>query len=122
MAVTGAHNRAFLQARVGSRVINRGKSLGYHCKGLKPVFNIRSALTVGVHDSCILPLIILYNRTFFRASELFIATYVRAKQYNTYTVCRLFLALVEQFNDLQTAKAACTASTKTNVPIILRTQ
>ena len=39
MAVTGAHNRAFPRARVGSRVI--GKSLRFYnyCKGLmKPTY------------------------------------------------------------------------------------
>ena len=42
-AFTGAHNRVFLQARVGSHVINRGTSL----RAETYVFHIRSTFNSG---------------------------------------------------------------------------
>ena len=66
MAVTEAHNRVFPHARVSSRVIYRGNSLFSSQKAETYMFfYIRSTLTVVVCGSCVFPLIIIFNQTFF---------------------------------------------------------
>ena len=78
-AVTGAHNRVFPRARVGSRVINRGKSPEFLLQRAETyVFHIRSAFNSGCSQQLHIATHNYNNRKFVRTS---IATYVRAKQF-----------------------------------------